>query len=197
MVAEPYRRHMSVEEYLAYDRASEGKNEYDDGEVVALAGGTIAHNSLAGAMFYLLREQLGHGGPCRVYNSDTRVHVTKKQYVYPDVVVSCDISDHQDDSDILYAPHLIVEVLSPSTELKDRGKKLKWYRSIPSVCEYVLINTRFQLVEVHRRIDDSWTYLTYGAGEEIELASLDLYIPVAALYAGLHIPVLQTDEPEQ
>src|SRR2546421_10085597 len=92
---EPQRIYMSVEEYLAYDRVSEIKHEFYDGEVVAMAGGKIAHNSLAGAMYFQLREQLGHRSPCRVYNSDTRVQITKKRYVYPDVVVSCDISDHQ------------------------------------------------------------------------------------------------------
>jgi Uma2 family endonuclease len=186
---------MSVEEYLAYDRVSEIKHEYYDGEVVAMAGGKIAHNSLAGAMYFQLREQLGHRSPCRVYNSDTRVQITKKQYVYPDVVVSCDISDHQDNSDILYSPRLIVEVLSPSTEAKDRGIKLNWYRAHPCVYEYILINTRFQLVEIHRRNENSsWAYLTYGPGETIELTSLDLHISVDALYEGLRIPIGQTDE---
>jgi Uma2 family endonuclease len=121
---DPKRIYMTVEEYLAYDRASEIKHEYYDGEVVAMAGGKMAHNSLAGAMYFQLREQLGHRSPCRVYNSDTRVQITKKRYVYPDVVVSCNIADHQDDNDILYSPHLVVEVLSPSTETKDRGIRL-------------------------------------------------------------------------
>jgi Uma2 family endonuclease len=124
-----------------------------------------------------------------VYASDMRVQVTKKHYVYPDVVVSCDISDHQGDSDILYSPHLIVEVLSPSTEKKDRGKKLDLYRAHPCVHEYVLVNTRFQLVEVYRCAENgSWTHHTYGEGSTIELASLDLYVAVDALYEGLRIP---------
>src|SRR5713226_4632741 len=176
---EPQRIYMSVEEYLAYDQASEIKHEYYDGEVIALAGGTTAHNRLTLKMAMLLTEELGWRGPCKVYASDMRILVTRKKYVYPDVVVSCDISDHQEDSDILYSPRLIVEVISPSTEAKDRGKKLDWYRSCASVYEYILINTRFQLVEIHRRNDNgSWAYLTYGADETIELASLDLHISV-------------------
>jgi Uma2 family endonuclease len=187
--------YMTVEEYLGYDRASDEKHEYYDGEVVAMAGGKIAHNSLAGAMYFQLREQLGHRSPCRVYNSDTRVQIAKKSYVYPDVVVSCDISDHQDDNDILCSPRLVVEVLSPSTEKKDRGKKLDLYRAHPCVHEYVLVNTRFQLVEVYRRAENgSWTYHTYGEGSTRELASLDLYVAVDALYEGLRIPPVLDDE---
>jgi Uma2 family endonuclease len=181
--------YMTVEEYLGYDRASDEKHEYYDGEVVPLAGGTTYHNRLTLSMAALLMEELGKKGPCKVYASDMRVQVMKKHYVYPDVVVSCDISDHQGDSDILYSPHLIVEVLSPSTEKKDRGKKLDLYRAHPCLREYVLVNTRFQLVEIYRRTENgSWTYHTYGDGSTIELASLDLYIAVDALYEGLRIP---------
>jgi Uma2 family endonuclease len=187
--------HMTVEEYLGYDRASDEKHEYYDGEVVALAGGTTYHNRLTLSMAALLMEELGKRGPCKVYASDMRVQVTKKHYVYPDVVVSCDISDHQGDSDILCSPHLIVEVLSPSTEKKDRGKKLDLYRAHPCVHEYVLINTRFQLVEVYRRMENgSWTHHTYGEGSVIELASLDLYVAVDALYEGLRIPPVPDDD---
>jgi Uma2 family endonuclease len=192
---EPQQLHMTLEEYLAYDRASEIKHEYYDGEVVALAGGTTAHNRLTLKMAMLLAEEIGWRGPCKVYASDMQVLVAKKQYVYPDVVISCDISDHQETSDTLYSPRLIVEVLSPSPEAKDRGIKLDWYRAHPCVHEYILINTRFQLVEIYQRNDnDSWTYHTYGAGKMIELANLDLHISVDALYEGLRIPIVQDDE---
>lgn len=192
---DPQHIYMTVEEYLAYDQASEVKHEFYDGEVVALTGGTTAHNRLTLSMATLLMEELGKSGPCKVYASDMRVQITRKRYVYPDVVVSCNIADHQNDNDILDSPHLIVEVVSPSTEAKDRGIRLDWYRAHPCVREYVLINTRYQLVEIHRRTDNGfWAYLTYKAGETIELASLDLYIEVDALYEGLRIPIVQDDE---
>lgn len=124
MVVDPQRMRMTVEEYLAYDRASEVKHEYIDGFVVALAGGTTAHNRLTLNMVMILAEHLGQKGPCRVYASDMRVLVSKTRYFYPDVVVSCDVADHQDESDTLRSPHMIVEVLSSSTEAKDRGEKL-------------------------------------------------------------------------
>jgi len=180
---------MTVEEYLAFDRASEIKHEYDDGEAVAMSGGSVEHSALAVSMTYLLAQQLGDEGPCRVYNSDVRTLVAKRQYVYADVVVSCDVADHRPGNDIIRAPHLIVEVLSPSTELKDRGKKLNWYQAQPSVQEYVLINYRMRLVEVYRRGEgDAWSYITCGPGQTITLESLDIDIDVDTLYGRLAIP---------
>jgi Uma2 family endonuclease len=152
-------------------------------------------------MFYLIKEGLGKSGPCRVYNSDARVKVGKKRYVYPDVTVSCDVSDHRRDNDILHSPHLVVEVLSPSTESIDRVKKLQWYTQHPCIEEYVLVNTRVQRVELYRRKpageDYTWHNYCWSAGEEIELDSLDLRIPVDELYADLRIPLPGEDEPEE
>lgn len=193
MAADPQRMYMTEDEYLAFDRASEFKHEYHNGEVVAMSGGTINHSTLAGNMFYLIKEGLGKSGPCRVYNSDVRVLVGKKQYVYPDVTVSYDVSDHQGESDILRSPHLVVEVLSPGTERMDRGQKFQWYTNHPCIEEYVIINTRVQLVELYRREHGTdgytWRYLSWSAGEEVELACLDLQIAVDDLYAGLRIPL--------
>jgi len=198
MAANPQKLHMTIEQYLAYDQASEVKNEYIDGEVVAMSGGTIAHSTLALNMAYLLKEQLGKHGPCRVYNSDIRVLVAQKQYVYPDVTVSCDVADYKRDNDILRSPHLVVEVLSPSTEAQDRGRKLYWYQQHPGIQEYVLINTRMQLVEIFRREQreegESWRYLTYVSGQQIILESLDLHILVDELYADLGIPTTQAND---
>lgn len=201
MALNPLPMRMTEEEYLAFDRASEFKHEYHDGEVVAMSGGTVNHSTLAGNMFYLLKEALGKGWPCRVYNGDMRVQVDRKKYVYPDVTVSCDVSDHRGDSDILRSPHLIVEVLSHWTESDDRGKKFQWYTHHPCVEEYVLVNTRKQLVELYRRErgadGESWRYLTFSAGDEMELASLDIHIAIDELYTSLKIPLPGEETSEQ
>jgi len=198
MAANPHRLYMTAEQYVAFDRASEIKYEYLDGEAVAMAGGSINHNRLTGNMFYFLTQELGLKGPCLVYNSDTRVLVAKKQYVYPDVTVSCDVADHQGENDILYSPHIVVEVISPGTEATDRGKKLNWYRSHPTIQEYIIVNTRVQLVEIYRRNQDSsfWTYHTYNPGDTIEITSLDIQIALDELYAGIRIPLPTEDSNE-
>lgn len=198
MAADPQRiQYMSVEEYLAYDRASEVKHEYIDGYLVALAGGTTTHSDIAVTMTVLLREHLGRKGPCRVYGSDMRVLATQKRYFYPDVVVSCEVVDHTKGNDILYYPRLIVEVLSPSTEAKDRGMKFTCYQQRPSLQEYVLVNTRVQRVEVFRRQPGGeWLYQSYSAGEQVVLSSVNMQFPVAELYAELDIPVEDVEEDE-
>src|SRR2546421_10097943 len=92
--------------------------------------------------------------------------------------------------DIIYSPRLVVEVLSPSTETRDRGKKFKAYQKCPSVEEYVLIKTEYQEVEIYNRQSDIWTYRQFGPGQEVEFLSIGLTIPITALYR-------RTDVPEQ
>lgn len=192
MATNPQRLFMTEAEYLAFEQASEVKHEYWEGEVVAMSGGTAEHNRLGFKMAFLLEEQLGSSDPCRVYTSDMRVLVAKNKYVYPDVTVSCNISDHQPGNDVVHSPHLVVEVISLSTEATDRGKKLIWYQNHPTIEEYVLINTRVQLVEVYQRGQkgEPWSYRTYHTGQMSELRSLDLTIAFNEIYANLRIPHL-------
>ncbi|GCE31185.1 hypothetical protein KDA_66690 [Dictyobacter alpinus] len=194
MAAHPQRLYMTAEQYLAFDRASDTKYEYLDGEAVAMSGGSVNHSRLAGNLFFLLTQALGTRGSCITYNSDIRVFVAKRQYVYPDVTVSCDEKDHRGEQDTLFSPRLVVEVISPSTEAIDRGWKLNWYRSHPSIQEYMLINTRMQMVEIFSRGNpgDPWTYQTYNAHETFQLACLDISLSVDDIYAGLRIPLPDT-----
>jgi Uma2 family endonuclease len=193
MAADPQRMHMTVEEYLVYDRASAIRYEYYNGDVVAMSGGTLAHSSLALNMAVLLREHLGRLGPCRVYNSDVRVLVTEKEYFYPDVVVSCDIADKAE-NDILCAPHLVVEVLSPSTQSRDRNYKLQSYQHCPTIREYVLVHTEVQRVEIYRRLQEgTWQRQIYEREQEVVLESLDIHFSLSALCGRLRIPTVETE----
>ena|SRR5436305_4989613 len=80
-------------------------------------------------------------------------------------------------------PRVIVEVVSPSTELTDRVKKLRLYQRCPTVQEYILVSTDRPLVEIHRRERNAfWSYRSFGPDEEIVLASLDLRFPIADIY---------------
>ncbi len=90
------------------------------------------------------------------------------------------------------------EVLSDSTEAYDRGRKFGLYRACPTVQEYVLVATKYQAVEVYRRTPQGWAiYQSYGPGDEIELTSLGICFPLAALYknAGV-LEVLEDPEGE-
>ena len=194
MVAEPNRLLMSVEEYLTLDRNSlDVRYEFIDGHVYMLAGGTANHSVIGVNMTGELRNAL-HGSPCRVYNSDLRVRLSARRYAYPDVSVSCDARD-LGTVDILQYPRLIVEVLSPSTMAYDRGKKFGYYRACPTIQEYVLVDTQWQAVEVFRRATENlWTYHFFGSGDQVELASLGVSFPVAALYENAILPEDTSDD---
>lgn len=174
---------ISPEEYLKIDRAStDVKYEYMDGQMYAMAGGTVNHAEIALNLIIALREHLGDG-PCHAFSSDVRVQVAEEKYYYPDVTVSCNSEDwRQGANDIVRTPRLVVEVLSPSTESFDRGRKFRTYQACPSIEEYVLIRTAYQEVEIFNRQGDIWTYRRFEPGQDVELLSIGLTIPLAALY---------------
>ena len=187
MVAEPDRLMMSVEDYLTLDRSSvEARYEFIDGYVYLLAGGTADHSTISINMTSLLHSLL-RSSPCRVYNSDLKVRLSQRRFVYPDASVSCDQRD-RGSIDIVQFPRLIVEVLSSSTEAYDRGRKFAYYRACPTVQEYVLIDTQQQAVEVYRRQSDTlWTLHPFGPGDLVDLASLSLSFSIAALYENVEL----------
>ncbi|SRR5579884_64635 len=192
---------MGVEEYLQLDRTTpDVRYEYIDGHVYAMSGGTVAHSWIAMNIVRLLDEQL-QSGTCRVFNSDVRVHVSQDRYFYPDATISCDVADTREDNDIVRSPHLVVEVLSPSTERFDRGTKFALYQECESIEEYVLIGSQCQSVEVYRREGEKcekgeqWTYRRYKPGQEVILESLDINLPFDAIYARVRVPVENDDTP--
>ncbi len=176
---------ISPEEYLEIDRASpDVKYEYIDGHMYAMSGGTIDHAQIAMNLIRALDDHFQRGA-CRVFSSDVRVQVAEKKYFYPDVTVSCNPEDWQQGNiDIIRFPRLVIEVLSPSTEARDRRKKSLSYQACPTIQEYALINTQYQMVEVFQRHGDGnmWLYQQYGPGQEAELASIKLTIPSSNVY---------------
>jgi Uma2 family endonuclease len=179
-------RWMTVPDYLQLDESSSTKYEYHHGEIVAMSGGSLPHSALAERFKFALMNAVGFSGPCRVYGSDVKVKLAESYYVYPDAVVSCDVADTRSRGTILHSPHLVVEVLSPSTESKDRGEKAEQYRAHPAVKEYVLVNTKRPSVEVQRRDEQGqWTIHNYTVGDTIRLECLDIHIPMQELYEGI------------
>ena len=142
------------------------------------AHGRIGLNACA-----LLAEKLDDG-PCNVYNSDVAARISSTRYTYPDATVTCDECDQATtDEREIQSPRVIIEVLSDTTEAYDRGEKFALYRDCPTLQEYVLVATKYQVVEVYRRTSKGWKeYDVYGPYDEIELTSIGVNIPVAALY---------------
>ena len=131
---------LSAEEYLAFERQSEIKHELVDGEIVAMSGAGRAHGRISWNLTLALGTQLEDRG-CEGFAGDMRVHVpVTDRYTYPDLVVACGEAQFEDaELDTLLNPVLIAEILSPSTEDKDRGTKLFQYRSIPSLQAILLV----------------------------------------------------------
>jgi len=200
-MALPHQHWISPEEYLEIDGASDVKYEYDSGHIYAMAGGTQDHARIAYNMANLLDAYLANK-PCRFFQSDVKVQVTEDKYYYPDVTVTCNPEDIKGNLDVIHAPRLVVEVLSPSTENKDRGRKLRAYQMCDSIEECVLISTREQAVEIYRRMPAAdilrvprggWTYQQYGPGENVELVSIGLVFPIEALYRLTDVPEQEAD----
>ena len=174
---------ISEEDYLRIERAAFEKSEYHDGEVFAMSGGTPNHSRITAKIVSLLDRQTPAG--CCVYSSDLRIKITAKPtYLYADCSLVCG-SIETAGGDNLLNPTLIVEVLSPSTEAYDRGKKFELYRSIPSFREYLLIHQDRRHVEHYSKQDDgSWLLREYcGAEAVVSIARWGVRIPRAELYA--------------
>ncbi|MBK9261200.1 MAG: Uma2 family endonuclease [Polyangiaceae bacterium] len=187
-MGEPARRaKMTEEEYLAFERASEERHEYADGEIFAMSGGTGNHNAITLSVGAELRVAL-RGRNCRAYSSDMRVYIPlTKRYVYPDASVVCGGAEYKDAThDILLNPRVIIEVLSPATEGYDRGDKFAQYRSIPSVMHYVLASQDKPMLEVFTRQDNgSWNYRAYGPGEKAPLSAIGCELDVDSVYTDV------------
>ena len=187
MVALPRDPSMSVEEYLQIDRSSiETRYEYIDGYVTMLAGGTLDHNTIGANIISILRHSM-RGTPCRVFTSDARVRLSSTRFVYPNASISCDEQD-RGQSDNVQSPRLVVEVLSPSTEGYDRGRKFGFYRECPTIQEYLLIDAQRPMLEVYRREKhDLWIFRAYRLDADVELTNLGVRFPVSDVYKDVVI----------
>lgn len=185
MASDPAERRVaSYAEYVVLERASETKHEFASGEVFAMAGGSRAHNLVAGNVTRVLGNLLS-SRPCLVFNSDMRVRTGDGIGTYPDASALCGTPTFSDAiEDELLNPAVIVEVLSDSTERYDRGDKFEHYRTLASFTTYVLLSQARAHVEVFTKAaDGSWSFREYGAGQVIELAELGVQLGVDELYA--------------
>jgi Uma2 family endonuclease len=187
-MSEPNRR-LSPEEYLALERRSEVKHEFLDGEIFAMTGASLQHNRIVRNVGGLLYSQL-RGRPCESFTGDLRLRVDATGlYTYPDIVVVCGeprlVALAADtELDTLLNPTLIVEVLSPSTEAYDRGKKFAHYRTIESLAEVVFISQEQVEVERYsRQPEGGWLLLEANRLEDrLPLPAIGCELPLAAVY---------------
>jgi Uma2 family endonuclease len=176
---------LSPEAYLAIEREAETRSEYLDGEMFAMSGGSRQHNLIVTNEVRELSLQLKRR-PCEVYSNDQRVRVPETGlYTYPDIVVVCGEPRFEDESvDTLLNPVLLIEVLSPTTEAYDRGKKFESYRTIASLAEYVLLSQQEPRAEQFLRQDgEHWLFTaTSGRERSISLASVQCELALEEIY---------------
>lgn len=176
------------EEYLELERKAEYKSEYCNGEIFAMSGASRRHNAIA-LTLYAMFVQRNRGRKCQGFTSDMRVLVDPPGlYTYPDLSATCGEPQFADASeDTLINPALVVEIVSPSTEAYDRGKKARMYRGMSSLQELLLIAQDRYDVELRRRqADGTWLLLdAVGLDASIELTSVSCTLPLGELYENL------------
>jgi len=179
------KRYYTPEEYLELEETADYKNEYRDGEIVPVTGGTTNHNKLALNFAANLKFGL-KGQDYEIYIGDVRLWIPRyRQYTYPDVMVI--------EGEPIYTgtgkttvmnPSLIVEVLSKSTKNYDLGDKFIYYRSIPEFKEYILIDqTKYHVMQYAKNIDNQWLLSEQISPEAVlKLSSIEFQLSLQDIY---------------
>lgn len=190
MTALPKRK-LTAEEYLGIERDAEFKSEFYDGEMYAMAGATVEHNRVKEN----LAREIGNrllDGPCDLFSSDQRILINQTgMYAYPDIVVVCGpVETVGNDGFTIINPRILIEVLSPSTELYDRNVKRRHYSRIESLQEYIIVaQNQPQIDRFVRQTDGTWSLKVFqGIGEIFSLTSLPIEIPLAKIYRNVTFP---------
>ncbi len=187
MLAETQSK-MSASEYLAFDRQSETKHELFDGEIVAMSGASRKHGLIVWNLTVAFDPQVKTRG-CEGFAGDMRVHIpVTDRYTYPDLVVACGEPEFEDaELDTLLNPTLVVEVLSPTTEDRDRGTKLFQYRGIPSLQVILLIaQDEIRVEQYLRQEDGTWLLTDFNRREDVlDLSAVGARLALADVYDRL------------
>jgi Uma2 family endonuclease len=180
------KKKFTIEEYLDYENASAEKHEYYKGEIFAMSGASDRHNVIFSNFFGELAHRL-KGKNCRPYGSDMRIHIPENSlYTYPDISIICKDFIGSNKEDNPRYPTVLVEILSPSTKSYDRGDKFTIYRDIPTLKEYILVDSEKIHVEAFRINDNNhWELEEYKKIEEtLLIKALQLSIPLPEIYEG-------------
>ena len=181
---------MSESEYLAFEEKSKIKHEFMDGEIFAMAGGKRYHSLTISNIARYLGNQLDNK-PCEVHTSDLRVRLRDSHYVYPDVVVACNLQLMQNVFDTLENPQIIFEVLSKSTAFRDKLEKRMDYMDLESLTDYVIVHQTDMRVEHYERVSQKeWTLRIYDqAAQSFNLNSIECSLSLGQIYRGVEFPV--------
>ena len=179
---------MTVADYLAWEERQEFKHEYIDGEIIEMTGGTLKHTriktNIGGTLYALLEFSI-----YVICNSDMRVRVSPIRYVYPDFSVVRGEPRMEDEKELsLLNPVFVVEVISPSSETRDRVEKLDFYFDLPSIEAYLIVDQDRLRAELYTRAEDGWRLREFTSADDvIPLTMLNCELPLAQVYRGLDV----------
>jgi Uma2 family endonuclease len=181
---EDLAKRVSLEEYFTLEEQSDERYEFDDGVITAMSGASIAHGLITQSIAHHLQNGL-MGRKCSVVSQGTRVSIPSvRRYYYPDVAVVCGrLQIERQRGESLLNPILVVEVLSPSTNARDRGEKLRRYQSIQTLQYYLLVDPTEPFVTLYRRDGEAWIYATAsGLDASLELVDIECTLRLADIY---------------
>lgn len=184
------RQKFTIKEYLEMENAAAEKHEYYKGEIFAMSGAKIAHNEISSSLMTSIGSLL-KGKGCKPYSSDLRIHIAANTlFTYPDISIICGekVTLNNDDINVLN-PTVIIEILSASTKNYDRGEKFKLYRDIPTLKEYILVDSESMHIEVFRLNKTiHWELEEYKLpGEQLAIKAVNVTIPLTDIYDGVKL----------
>jgi len=200
MLVQSKKKFYSPDEYRELEETAEFRNEYRDGEIVQMTGGSINHSQIIGNIYAFLKSAL-RGKNARPFMSDLRLWIPRyRRGTYPDVmVVAGELVCTEGRKDEILNPVLIVEVLSKSTNNFDREDKFRFYRSIPEFREYVLVNqSEFLVAQYIKTESNEWLFREYeGESAIVSFASVEVQMSMLDIYELVVFETQETEVPEE
>jgi Uma2 family endonuclease len=186
----PKYNYISPEEYLAMERATDERNEYFDGQVFAMSGASLNHNTIEANLIACLKDFLKDKG-CRVLPGHMRVTTpSHDSYMYPDTIIVCGSPELEDDKfDTLTNPTVIFEILSPSTRSIDKARKFFFYQEIPSLKEYIMVDSQKRFAQVARKLSNGeWQVeISDNTKESVFIQSINYHLGFNIIYEDTNL----------
>jgi Uma2 family endonuclease len=184
---------MSLEDFLRWEREQPERYEYAGGIATVMTGGSLDHSTIASNLWTALRDKL-RGGPCRAFRSDTKI-VASDSVRYPDLSVTCTAVRGVDDT--VLEPILVIEVVSPSTEREDRGRKKFDYFRTPSIQQYAIVEQDARRVDLYTRSGDRWTDEIVEGAATLKLSAIGVEVGLDAIYEDTELDATRPRESER
>ena len=184
---------MSLDEFLAWERDQSERYEYAGGVITMMTGGSLDHSTIASNLWTALRDQL-RGTTCRAFRGDSKI-IANHSIRYPDLSVTC--TQVRGTDDLVLDPILIIEVISPSTEREDRGRKKFDYFATPSIRQYAIIEQDERLIDLYTRTGASWIDEVIEGEAVLNLSSIGVEISLDTIYEDTELAATRRREGER